>query len=132
MPGEIIYEYGKNPVNYGHLKNPTISYTEKNEVCAEFMHVDIILDKDEKITEIAFEGDGRMVGIAAMSLLTESLEGANIRTVFETDSHDILEMLEVDSLTSKRLNSALLSVLTIRNAFLTWKGEKKIDFDELN
>ena len=36
--------------------------------------LDFIFDEGQKIKEISFEGDGRMVGIAAMSLLTEELE----------------------------------------------------------
>ena len=130
MQGQIIYEYGKNPVNYGRLEHPDFTYTEKNITCGEYLTVDFILD-GEQIMEIGFEGDGRMVGIASMSLLSEELEGKSFSSVESFDRDHILNILEIDSLTPKRMRSAMLPVLTLKNAYRTLKGEEKLEFSEV-
>lgn len=130
MEGQIIYEYGKNPVNYGYLAHPTFTYTEKNITCGEYLTIDFILD-GEQITEIGFEGDGRMVGIASMSLLSEELEDKPFSSVDAFDKAHVLEVLEVDSLTPKRMRSAMLPVLTLKNAYRTFKGQEKLEFADV-
>ena len=130
MLGQIIYDYGKDPVNYGRLKSPTIRYIEKNHSCGEFMMVDILLDQN-KIKKISFEGDGRMVGIAAMSLLTERMEDELLATIETIDKEEILEMLEVETLTSKRLRSAMLGLLTIKNAYRVFMKQDILEFADI-
>ncbi|MBT4936535.1 iron-sulfur cluster assembly scaffold protein [Candidatus Peregrinibacteria bacterium] len=130
MQGQIIYDYGKNPVNYGVLENPTIRYIEKNHTCGEFMVVYILLEKG-MVKEIAFEGDGRMVGIAAMSLLTERIEDQPLEEIEKIDKEEILEMLEVKSLSLKRLKSAMLGLLTIKNAYRTFQEKELLDFADI-
>lgn len=130
MEGQIIYEYGKNPINYGRLEHPNFTYTEKNITCGEYLTIDFILD-GEKIMDIGFEGDGRMVGIASMSLLSEELEGKPFSSVDAFDREHVLEVLEVESLTPKRMRSAMLPVLTLKNAYRDLKGQEKLEFSDV-
>lgn len=130
MQGQVIYDYGKNPVNYGKLENPTIRYIEKNHTCGEFMIIELLLE-NKSVKEIAFEGDGRLVGIAAMSLLTERMEDQDIKEIETIEKEDILEMLEVDTLTPKRLKSAMLGLLTFKNAYRSFQKKEPLDFADI-
>jgi nitrogen fixation protein NifU and related proteins len=130
MNGQIIYEYGKHPVNYGRLNNPTLTYTEKNHTCGENLTLDLILDND-RVVEIGFVSDGRMVGVASMSLLSEVMEDKSFNEIEKFSKLDVLEWLEVESLTSKRLKSALLGLLTFKNAYCIWSKKEKVEFAEL-
>ena len=131
MNGELIYEYGKNPVNYGRLENPTFTYTEKNHTCGEYLTIDFIISDDGVIEQLGFEGDGRMVGIASMSLLSEEVEDQKFEIVEDFDKQQVLEILEVPTLTVKRMRSAMLPVLTLRNAYRSWKKMDTLEFADV-
>jgi len=131
MQGQLIYEYGKNPVNYGKLEEYSLQYTEKNDVCGEYIRVDILLDKEKKIQEIAFEGDGRMVGIAAMSMLSEDMEEKSFSEIEKYEKEDILELLEVEELTTKRMRSAMLGLLALKNAYRTFTNQERLELEDI-
>ncbi len=131
MSAEIISEYGKNPSNWGRIPNPDFSYLEKNISCGEEIVIDFRFDKDEKITEIAFEGEGRLITLAAMSLLSESMEGERLEKIEEFSPDDIFRMIEVTTLSPRRKKSALLGLLALKNAFRKKKQMPFLDFGDL-
>jgi len=131
MAGEIIAEYGKNPINWGRLSHPDFSHREKNISCGEEITVDFSFDASGKIQKIAFEAEGRMVTIAAMSLLTEEIEEQPLSTIEKYSQEDILELLEVEKLSPRRLKSALLGLLTLKNAFRTREKKPLLDFGDI-
>lgn len=131
MSNEIIYDYGKNPVNYGKITDFTFDYLEKNISCGEELHFYLKLTDDLLIEKISFEGEGRMITIASASIISEFLDGKHLEEVKNINKQDVLDMLEVDVLSSKRMRSALLSLLTLRNALNTLKKNPIIDFEDL-
>lgn len=131
MKGEIIYEYGKNPVNWGYLKTPDFSHLEKNISCGEEISIDFVFGENDIIQDIGFEAEGRMITIAAMSLLSEEMEDKKLEDIENIHQADILEMLEVDQLSPRRLKSAMLGLLAMRNAYYTRKNLPFIDFGDL-
>jgi len=131
MSAEIISEYGKNPSNCGRLSNPDFSHLEKNISCGEEIVVDFRFDESGKISEISFEAEGRLVTIAAMSLLTEAMEGEFLEKIETFSPADILQMLEVESLSPRRQKSAMLGLLTLKNALRTREQKPLLDFGDL-
>lgn len=131
MSAEIIAEYGKNPSNWGRLPNPDFSHLEKNISCGEEIMVDFCFDEEGNIIEIGFEAEGRLVTIAAMSLLTEALEGKKLEAIEAFSPDDILQMLEVESLSPRRQKSAMLGLLTLKNALRTREKKSLLDFGDL-
>jgi len=131
MPGELISEYGKNPSNWGRLKKPDFSHREKNISCGEEIEVDFQFGEHDEIKEIGFEAEGRLVTIAAMSLLSEEMEGKKPEEIEGIYKEDVLEMLEVDKLSPRRLKSALLGLLTLKNAHRTRASLPLLDFGDL-
>lgn len=131
MAGEIITEYGKDPVNWGKLKEKNFSHKEKNISCGEEIEVDFVLGENDMVEKIAFEAEGRLVTIAAMSLLTEELEDEPLKKIEEYSKEDILELLEVETLSPRRLKSALLGLLTLKNAYRSRKNTPLLDFGDV-
>lgn len=131
MKGELILEYGKSPVNWGRLQNPDFSHVEKNISCGEEVAVDFRFGESDVINEIGFEAEGRMVTIAAMSLLSEELEGKPLAHVEALNKQDILEMIETEELSPRRLKSALLGLLAVKNAYRKRIGKELLDFGDI-
>ena len=74
---EIILDHGKNPRNYGKCENFTNDAKGHNPLCGDKVHIYTNLDKDKKILDISFEGEGCAISLASSSILTEILKGKN-------------------------------------------------------
>ena len=74
---EIILDHGKNPRNYGKCENFTNDAKGHNPLCGDKVHIYTNLDKDKKILDISFEGEGCAISLASASILTEILKGKN-------------------------------------------------------
>lgn len=130
MEGELIYEYGKHPPYYGSLENPNFSHLERNVSCGEFFKVDLQIE-DENVTDVKFSGESRIVGRAAMALLIEEIIGGPLQKVMGYDKNNILELIEVTQLTEKRMRSALLGLLSLKNCFLKMQKKPLLSIDDL-
>jgi NifU-like protein involved in Fe-S cluster formation len=131
MQGSLIYEYGKNPSYYGKLKKKTVSHTEKNIQCGEFLSLDLLLDEEQKILNAGFEAECRIVGIASTSLLLEYMIDKKLDLVEKLDLDDIYSFLEIETLTEKRKNSALLGLLTLKNIYKLQKKQALLNLKDL-
>ena len=72
---EIILDHGKNPRNFGKCKNFTNDAKGHNPLCGDKVHIFAQLDKDKKILDISFEGEGCAISLASASILTDVLKG---------------------------------------------------------
>jgi len=112
---EIILDHFKNPHNAGNLENPDKSATESNPLCGDKIQIDLNLDKEGKITEIAFSGEGCAISQAASSMLTDKVLGMTSKEITSLNHKDIYEMLKVD-ISPGRAKCALLALETIKKA----------------
>ena len=133
MNAQIIYDYGKNPVNFQELPEADLTHKELNHICGEEITIYIKFKKDTIIDEITFQADGRMVTLAAASLLTEELEDNDLADVQNISKDDVLRMLGLQEkdLTSKRLKSATLGLLAIKNAYRTLKKQEPLGYEDI-
>jgi NifU-like protein involved in Fe-S cluster formation len=118
-------------VNWGRLKKPDFSHKEKNISCGEEVEIDFVFGENDVIQQIGFIAEGRLVTIAGMSLLSEEMEGKRLAEGENISKEDILEMLEVEKLSPRRLKSALLGLLAMRNAYRTRNDLTLLDFGDL-
>ena len=72
---EIILDHGKNPRNFGKCKNFTSDAKGHNPLCGDKVHIYAQLDKDKKILDLSFEGEGCAISLASASILTDILKG---------------------------------------------------------
>ena len=72
---EVILDHGKNPRNFGHPPAANRSAEGYNPFCGDQLQVYLILDDDERIADVAFEGKGCAISVASASMMTEVVKG---------------------------------------------------------
>ena len=72
---EIILDHGKNPRNFGKCKDFTSDAKGHNPLCGDKVHIYAQLNKDKKILNLSFEGEGCAISLASASILTDILKG---------------------------------------------------------
>ena len=91
---EIILDHGKNPRN----KNKLIGFNKNakghNPLCGDKIHIYLKLNKDKKVENISFEGEGCAISIASASIMTQIIKGKEFN-VAKKILEQFLNMLKV-------------------------------------
>ena len=72
---EIILEHGKNPRNKGICNNFNRDAKGHNPFCGDKVHIYLRLNKENKIEDLSFEGEGCAISLASASILTDIIKG---------------------------------------------------------
>ena len=83
---QVILDHYKSPRNKGKPKESNREAEGRNPLCGDQVRIYVQLDGD-KISDVAFEGQGCAISTASASVMTESLKGKNekeVRDLFET------------------------------------------------
>jgi nitrogen fixation NifU-like protein len=95
---EVLLDHFRNPRNYGSLPSPDIAYEEFNPLCGDRIRIELKIS-DNRIAAARFVGDGCAISIAAASMLTELVLGADI------DRGDVISSVETQDFASLLLAS---------------------------
>lgn len=120
---EHILDHYRAPRHQGSLDQPSVSHTERNLSCGDALTVMLRLDED-RITEIAWSGTGCAISQAAMSMISETLQGKTIKEMDALSPKEVLALLGVP-IGARRLKCALLSLHTLKNALHALRGDTK-------
>ena len=101
---EIILDHGKNPRNKGKCEKFNKDAKAHNPLCGDKVHIYLKLNKDKKVENLSFEGEGCAISLASASILTDVIKGK-------------------DFITAKKITNDFLNVI---------KDEKIISTDSLN
>jgi nitrogen fixation NifU-like protein len=124
---ENILDHYQNPRNYGTLEDPDISYEDDNPLCGDVIRIDIKLDEEDRITQVAFSGEGCAISQASASMLTEEILGKTLEEVKQLSKEDVLNMLGIQ-LGPVRIKCALLSLKVLKAGaygLTDWTGEEE-------
>ena len=113
MYREFILDHYKNPRHHGELDPADISYQDDNPLCGDVIRIDLRVDKDNRIIESAFSGQGCAISQASASMLMEEIQGKSLDEIKEFSREDILEMLGIE-LGPVRLKCAMLSLKVLK------------------
>ena len=113
MYREVILDHYKNPRNRGQLEPADISYEDDNPLCGDRIRIDIRLDENKRVKEVAFSGQGCAISQASASMLTEEILGKSVDELKQISKEDILELLGIE-LGPVRLKCALLSLKVLK------------------
>ncbi len=122
---ENILDHYQNPRNYGTLDGPDISYEDDNPLCGDVIRIDIKLDDQDRVTEVAFVGEGCAISQASASMLTEEILGKTLEEVKQISKDDVLDMLGIQ-LGPVRIKCALLALKVLKAGaygLTGWTGE---------
>ena len=114
MYREMILDLYENPLNQGELDPHTFSHEEDNPLCGDVVKIDVLLDDDQRIKEIAWSGDGCAISMASASLVTDHVKGMTIEEVMALDGQDAVDLLGVSNLSMGRVKCATLPVVVLK------------------
>jgi nitrogen fixation NifU-like protein len=110
---ELIIDRYKNPHFRGSLDPHDISFEDDNPLCGDHIRIDIRLNGDNHVSEVAFDGHGCAISQATADLLAESIVGKSLDDVKKITKQDVLDMLGIE-LGPVRLKCALLSLKVLK------------------
>jgi nitrogen fixation NifU-like protein len=128
MYREVILDHYKNPRNKGVLDPHDFSYEDENPLCGDKLRIDVRLDDEHRIREVAFSGRGCAISQASASMLTEAIVGKTVDEVKQMSKDDILDMLGIE-LGPVRLKCALLSLKVLKAGAYGLEGQRYRDED---
>jgi nitrogen fixation NifU-like protein len=80
---EVILDHSRHPRHFGPLDHATNSAEGYNPLCGDRVKIALIVDKNEKIADIMFEGRGCAISQASASMMTDMVVG---RTIAEAEN----------------------------------------------
>ncbi|MEE2770343.1 MAG: SUF system NifU family Fe-S cluster assembly protein [Pseudomonadota bacterium] len=75
---QMIIDHGQHPRNFGEIDNPTFREKGHNPFCGDQLEMFIVVDDDNIITDIKFNGHGCAISMASASMLTEMVIGKKL------------------------------------------------------
>jgi nitrogen fixation NifU-like protein len=79
---DVILDHSKHPRHFGPLPEATHHAEGFNPLCGDRVTINLILDANDKIADIKFEGKGCAISQASASMMTDMVVG---RTVAEAE-----------------------------------------------
>lgn len=113
MYREQIIDLYQHPLNHGVLQHATFSYEEDNPLCGDVIRMDVRLDEQGRVAEVAWGGDGCAISQASASLLSEEIKGMTLAEIREFPKEKLLELIGVP-LSMARVKCALLSLKVLK------------------
>ncbi len=110
---ELIIDRYKNPLFRGTLEPHDYSFEDDNPLCGDHIRIDLRVNEDNRVGEVAFDGHGCAISQASADLLVESILGKSLDDVKALNKEDVLDMLGIE-LGPVRLKCALLALKVLK------------------
>ena len=108
---EIILDHGKNPRNFGKCKDYTSDAKGHNPLCGDKVHIYAQLNKEKKILNLSFEGEGCAISLASASILTDILKGKDFNVAKIIIDNFLNLIKESKSITLNSLNDDQITTI---------------------
>ena len=126
---DYILEHYKSPHHFGSLEEHDLEAHDVNPLCGDELKVELAVDENGVITDIAFEGTGCAISQASASLLTDEIKGKTVAEVEKMTPDMLLDLIGID-ISPARLKCALLSLDTVAHALADEASADEASADE--
>jgi len=87
---QMILSHNKNPKNFRIIEDPSHFAEGHNPLCGDNLDVYAVVDDDNIIQDISFQGSGCAISKSAASMMTEILKGKK-----EEDARELFEQFHL-------------------------------------
>lgn len=115
MYKEELLDHARHPRNGGALAAATNHAHRANPLCGDEVDFALIIDDEQRVTDVRFTGRGCTVSQAAASMLSERLKGMTVTDVRKLTSTDMITILGVP-INPSRMTCATLGLQTVQQA----------------
>lgn len=112
---EFILDLYRHPLNKRKPADFDVENKGVNASCGDEITVYIKFDKNKKIKDVGFEGQGCAISQAAASLLTEEIKGKSTKDVLLLSEKDVYKLLNTDIIYTRK-KCALLCLNALQEA----------------
>ncbi|MBJ7458880.1 MAG: SUF system NifU family Fe-S cluster assembly protein [Thermoleophilaceae bacterium] len=112
---DYILEHYKSPHHFGTLEQYDLQAHDVNPLCGDELQVQIAVDENGVITDIAFEGAGCAISQASASIASDEYIGMNVDQVTGLDHAWIQDLLGIE-ISPTRKKCAQLNLKVMRGA----------------
>ncbi len=133
-----ILDHSKHPHHYGEMADASITHTEHNPSCGDMITLHLRITDNpsatlragsNRISEIAWTGDGCAISQASMSMLSDELAGKTLAEADEMTETQIRALIGVP-VGTRRLKCALLGLHTLKNSLHAYRGQPSQSWHE--
>lgn len=120
---DFILDHYESPYHRGHTDHPTIVHEDENPLCGDTVHLELVVDENDRVKEAWFDGQGCAISQAAASILISEIEGKTLTELKNFQAKEMLELLRV-RLTASRQKCGLLSFKVLKTMIYTLDQRK--------
>lgn len=113
MYREHILDHYAHPRHAGRLHDPDIVADADDPSCGDQVHIELTLDSQGRVEQVAFEGQGCIISMAAASILAEYVQGRATDELAALSEEDMLTLVQAPIPASRR-RCALLPLKTLQ------------------
>src|SRR3954453_11540325 len=93
---EQILEHYKHPRNFGELDAADLEFEDTNPLCGDELRVQLKVDDERRVTDIAFSGQGCAISRASVLMVSDEIRGMTVDGLLKLDKQFVLELLGID------------------------------------
>ena len=122
---ELLLDHYEHPRNRRVIAGADIDYTGGNPGCGDIIHMYATVDETQRITDVAFEGEGCTISQAAASIVTEMVQGKTLDELEQMNYETLVEELGSE-VVAPRIKCAVLALGTLKAGAQHYRRRKRM------